>query len=95
MEKVCKLNDAKSLKLQIWDTAGQEKYLAIAKLYYRDCRVALLVYDVTRRQSFEDLRRWVEEINKHAPKNLSTLIVKAVKMVVGNKIDLIESGHEE
>ena len=46
------------LKLQIWDTAGQEKYRAIAKLYYRDCRVAIMVYDVTRRESFESLRRW-------------------------------------
>lgn len=53
MEKVCAYdNGTKTIKLQIWDTAGQEKYLAIAKLYYRDCRVAILVYDITRPASF-------------------------------------------
>ena len=70
MEKICRYQEGKNLKLQIWDTAGQQKYLAIAKLYYRDCRVAVLVYDVTRGQSFENLHRWNEEINKHAPKNI-------------------------
>lgn len=53
MEKVHQFEDSKEhLKLKIWDTAGQEKYKAIAKLYYKDSQAALLVYDVTNKESF-------------------------------------------
>ena len=90
-------SSACSLKLQIWDTAGQEKYKAIAKLYYRDCRVAILVYDVTSKSSFESLKNWHEELIKHAPKNISNSIAMVVLYVVANKIDLLDLliGKEE
>lgn len=52
MEKMHECLNGKHLKLKIWDTAGQEKYRAIARLYYKDCQVAILIYDVTRRGTF-------------------------------------------
>lgn len=64
--------EGKLIKLKIWDTAGQEKYKAIAKLYYKDCQVALIIFDVTRRQTFTNLALWAEELIKHAPKNVGT-----------------------
>jgi small GTP-binding protein len=47
------------IKFEFWDTAGQERYKAIARIYYKDCRVALVVYDVTSRPSFEAMKTWV------------------------------------
>ena len=49
------------VKLQIWDTAGQESFRSIARSYYRDAAGALLVYDITRRESFTHLGRWLAE----------------------------------
>ena len=46
----------------IWDTAGQDQYMSIAKLYYRDAAIALMVYDVTRKDSFYGLKKWHEEL---------------------------------
>jgi len=72
-----------SLKYQIWDTAGQEKYHSLAPMYYRDSQVALLVYDVTKRDSLQSLTKWVDELKENGPKEL--MIV-----VVGNKTDLLD-----
>lgn len=58
MEKIHESQEGKTIKLKIWDTAGQEKYKAIAKLYYKDCQVALIIFDVTRRQTFKNLALW-------------------------------------
>mgnify|MGYP005993913819 CR=1 FL=1 len=52
---------AEKVKLQIWDTAGQESFRSIARSYYRDAAGALLVYDITRRESFTHLGRWLAE----------------------------------
>ncbi|XP_021725439.1 ras-related protein Rab11D-like [Chenopodium quinoa] len=71
----------KSVKAQIWDTAGQERYRAVTSAYYRGAVGALLVYDITKRQTFEHIPRWLEELRGHADKNI-------VIMLVGNKIDL-------
>ncbi|OWM82182.1 ras-related protein Rab11D-like [Punica granatum] len=71
----------KSVKAQIWDTAGQERYRAVTSAYYRGAVGAMLVYDITRRQSFEHIPRWLEELRSHADKNI-------VIMLVGNKTDL-------
>jgi len=59
-EKVHDYGEGKSMKFQFWDTAGQEKFRAIAKIYYKDARVAIVVYDVTNRESFEGLKLWME-----------------------------------
>ncbi|KAL8131878.1 ras-related protein Rab11D-like [Apium graveolens] len=73
--------DSKVIKAQIWDTAGQERYRAITSAYYRGAVGALLVYDVTRRISFENVERWLKELRDHTDQNI-------VVMLVGNKSDL-------
>lgn len=73
MQKIHMVHESegfKQIKLKIWDTAGQEKYKAIAKLYYKDCQAALVIYDVTRKQTFLNIKNWVEQLTKHAPKNI-------------------------
>ncbi|MQL81494.1 hypothetical protein Taro_013951 [Colocasia esculenta] len=71
----------KSIKAQIWDTAGQERYRAVTSAYYRGALGAMLVYDITKRQTFDHIPRWLEELRGHADKNL-------VIMLIGNKSDL-------
>ncbi|CAI9089160.1 OLC1v1023671C1 [Oldenlandia corymbosa var. corymbosa] len=73
--------DTKVIKAQIWDTAGQERYRAITSAYYRGAVGALLVYDVTRRATFENVERWLRELRDHTDPNI-------VVMLIGNKSDL-------
>ncbi|EFJ26571.1 rab family GTPase [Selaginella moellendorffii] len=73
--------DHKTIKAQIWDTAGQERYRAITSAYYRGAVGALVVYDITKRPTFEHVTRWLEELKVHADNNI-------VVMLVGNKSDL-------
>ncbi|GER42418.1 RAB GTPase homolog A1F [Striga asiatica] len=75
-----RVND-KVVKAQIWDTAGQERYRAITSAYYRGAVGALLVYDVTRHVTFENVERWLKELRDHTDSNI-------VIMLVGNKADL-------
>ncbi|KAK8675106.1 hypothetical protein V6N13_033176 [Hibiscus sabdariffa] len=74
--------EGKTVKAQIWDTAGQERYRAITSAYYRGAVGALLVYDITKRQTFDNTVRWLKELREHAGSNI------AVIMMVGNKSDL-------
>lgn len=69
------------MKAQIWDTAGQERYRAITSAYYRGALGALLVYDVTKPTTFENVSRWLKELRDHADANI-------VIMLIGNKTDL-------
>ena len=71
----------KQIKLQIWDTAGQESFRSITRSYYRGATGALLVYDISRRDTFNHLTRWLEEARQHANP-------KMVIMLIGNKSDL-------
>mmetsp|Transcript_15539 Transcript_15539/g.27821 ORF Transcript_15539/g.27821 Transcript_15539/m.27821 type:complete len:212 (-) Transcript_15539:27-662(-) len=73
--------DKKAIKLQIWDTAGQETFRSITRSYYRGAAGALLVYDISRRSSFEHLGRWLTDLKSNA--NPRTVI-----MLIGNKSDL-------
>lgn len=73
MQKVYESTEGKPIKLKIWDTAGQEKYKAIAKLYYKDCQAAFIIFDVTRRQTFLNLGLWADELIKHSPKNICSI----------------------
>eukprot|EP00931_Biecheleriopsis_adriatica_P003046 TRINITY_DN1042_c0_g1_i1.p1 TRINITY_DN1042_c0_g1~~TRINITY_DN1042_c0_g1_i1.p1 ORF type:complete len:234 (+),score=45.31 TRINITY_DN1042_c0_g1_i1:63-704(+) len=73
--------NGKVIKAQIWDTAGQERYRAITSAYYRGAVGALLVYDISKRVTFENLERWLQELRDHANPNI-------VIMLVGNKGDL-------
>ena len=71
----------KVVKAQIWDTAGQERYRAITSAYYRGAVGALLVYDISRSSTFDNVERWLKELRDHADSNI-------VIMLVGNKSDL-------
>ncbi|CAN1288611.1 Ras-related protein RABA4a [Linum perenne] len=59
----------KSVKAQIWDTAGQERYRAVTSAYYRGAVGAMLVYDITKRQTFDHIPRWLEELRGHGNKS--------------------------
>uniref|UniRef100_A0A0E0DF61 Uncharacterized protein n=1 Tax=Oryza meridionalis TaxID=40149 RepID=A0A0E0DF61_9ORYZ len=73
--------DSRPVKLQIWDTAGQESFRSITRSYYRGAAGALLVYDITRRETFNHLASWLEDARQHANANMTI-------MLVGNKSDL-------
>ncbi|KAF7826219.1 ras-related protein RABA3 [Senna tora] len=75
--------NGKIIKAQIWDTAGQERYRAVTSAYYRGALGAMLVYDITKRQSFDHVARWVEELRAHADNSI-------VIMLIGNKADLVD-----
>jgi len=72
--------DGNVVKSQVWDTAGQERYRSITNAYYRGAVGALVVYDITKRSSFESVQRWVQEVKDHTE--------EIQIMVVGNKLDL-------
>ena len=81
--KTIVINDTK-MRLDIWDTAGQEQYRSLGKHFYKDSYIVILVYDITSRQSFEDLKNmWYEDLNKYGEKY-------TVMAIVGNKCDLFE-----
>ena len=62
----------KNVKFEIWDTAGQEKYRALNKLFYQDAGVAILVYDVTNKESFEEIQKyWSKQIKEFGLKDIS------------------------
>lgn len=73
--------DERTVKLEIWDTAGQERYRSLAPMYYRGASAAVIVYDITKKDSFETMKRWVDELKVRAPPNI-------VLAIAGNKLDL-------
>jgi Ras-related protein Rab-2A len=73
--------ESKQIKLQIWDTAGQESFRSITRSYYRGASGALLVYDVTRRETFDHLRTWLDDARQVSNANMTI-------MLIGNKCDL-------
>ncbi|KAF5770592.1 putative small GTP-binding protein [Helianthus annuus] len=73
----------KIVKAQIWDTAGQERFRAITSSYYRGALGAMLVYDITRRGTFENLKKWLHELREFGDRDM-------VIVLVGNKSDLID-----
>ena len=73
--------DGINIKLQIWDTAGEERYRAITSAYYKGSKGCFIVYDITSEISFENVEKWYEEIRKSAEKEISVILV-------GNKCDL-------
>ena len=70
-------------RLQIWDTAGQENYRSITRAYYKNSVCAILVYDITNRDSFEHISNWIEDCLSQSPKTVFMVLV-------GNKSDLNE-----
>ena len=65
--KTLNLDNNKKIKAQIWDTAGQDRFRAITKNYYRGANGILLIFDITDRSSFEHIRNWIEQIKEEAP----------------------------
>lgn len=76
--------NSKLVKAQIWDTAGQERYRAVTSAYYRGALGAMLVYDITKRPTFDHIVRWVEELRLHADSSI-------VIMLIGNKSDMADT----
>ena len=68
--------DGKTIKAQIWDTAGQERYRAITSAYYRGAVGALLVYDIAKHLTYENVERWLRELRDHADANIVIMLVK-------------------
>ena len=73
----------KNYQLRLWDTAGQEKYRALTKLFYKDSKVVIFVYDITNKKSFTELNFWINEIKE-------SLGDEPVLAILGNKNDLEE-----
>uniref|UniRef100_A0A3P9MD96 small monomeric GTPase n=1 Tax=Oryzias latipes TaxID=8090 RepID=A0A3P9MD96_ORYLA len=78
--KVVTVDDTK-VKLQIWDTAGQERFRSVTHAYYRDAHALLLLYDITSKSSFDNIRAWLTEIHEYAQSDV-------VIMLLGNKADM-------
>ena len=78
--------NGKIIKLQIWDTAGHEAFQSITRSYYKGAVGALLVYDITRRESFNHIIKWLSEIKENASKDITIILI-------GNKNDL-EKGRQ-
>jgi small GTP-binding protein len=82
--KTLTFNNGKTIKLEIWDTAGQERYRALTKIFYKNALAAVLVYDITRKQSFEELKNyWIKQIKESAPENI-------ILAIAANKSDLLD-----
>lgn len=73
--------DGNAIKFEIWDTAGQERYHSLIPMYYRGAHVALIVFDVTSPESFNQAKKWVSDLKIEKPENF-------LKVIVANKIDL-------
>lgn len=76
---------SRNLNLEIWDVSGQDKFRALTNMYYRDADGAILTFDVTDKQSFENLKTmWIKDVEEKAPENI-------VIAIVGNKSDRVDS----
>jgi small GTP-binding protein len=78
------LDDGKTISLDIWDTAGQEKYKSLTKFFYKEASIAILVYDITKKESFINLKQyWTQQLKEYASKNI-------IVGIAGNKCDLYD-----
>ena len=81
--------DGKILKFKIWDTAGQERYRALTKMFYKDANAAILVYDISRKITFEEMQNyWVPQIKESAPEDI-------ILSIAANKSDLPNEDVDE
>ena len=82
VEKQYNINGTKYL-MKIWDTVGMEKYRTFTKIFYKNSKIIIFVYDITRQKTFDELEYWINEVQK----NIENFHVKAI---VGNKTDLLD-----
>ena len=73
--------DQQIYRIQIWDTAGQENFRSITRAYYKNSVCAMVVYDITNRESFEHVQNWIEDVKNQSPKTVLIILL-------GNKVDL-------
>lgn len=85
--RIIQMDDGKYIKAQIWDTAGQERYRAITNAYYRNAMGAMMIYDCTKKISFQNVVRWLRELRDHASGDI-------VIHLIGNKIDLVADNEK-
>ena len=78
------MNGKEHIKLQIWDTAGQESFRSITRLFYNESDAVLVVFDITNRKSFEGVRDWLVEIENHTKEDI-------IKYLIGNFADMEEN----
>ena len=73
--KIMEFSDyKKSIQFQIWDTAGQENYRGLTKLFYKDAKIVILVYDMTRRKSFDEIKNyWYNQIKENSSEEISKI----------------------
>ena len=88
--KVVNINDTKkAIRFDLWDTAGQEKYRSLAKIFYKDARIIMFVYEITSKKSFEGLQNyWYQQVN-------SCCLPNVIFALVGNKSDLYNNSEVE
>ncbi|XP_071810054.1 ras-related protein Rab-43-like [Asterias amurensis] len=75
--------DGKKIKLQVWDTAGQERFRTITQSYYRSANGVIIAYDITKKETFNNVPRWIEDVQKYAGNAVA-------QVLIGNKKDLEE-----
>lgn len=88
IQQKVQLKNGSSLKLHLWDTGGEERFRAMAPLYYRDANAAVLVYDVSNKQSFDSIKYWLNELDSKVKQD------GLVLALAGNKSDLPESKRQ-
>ena len=86
-QKQVDIDGETSANLQIWDTAGEERFMSVTRQYYKDSHGAMVVYDLTNEKTFKMMDKWIKELKDNAPKNIAI-------MVVGNKSDLFNEKVE-
>ncbi|KAM3146858.1 hypothetical protein pb186bvf_001012 [Paramecium bursaria] len=81
--KIINLKNGNSIKLQLWDTAGQERYRAIASAHFKRASGAIVVFDLTKPVTFENINKWIKDVRDQASPQI-------VIILVGNKLDLVQ-----
>jgi small GTP-binding protein len=79
--RIIEIEHDTNVKLQIWDTAGQEAFRSVTRSYYRGAICVILVYDITRRKSFTNIKKWLEDVKDYGYNKVLTVLI-------GNKSDL-------
>lgn len=87
LNKIVELKNGRRMVTTIWDTAGQEMYKSMTRIHYKDCDGAILVFDLTRKKTFENCMHWIEEFKMYSQK-------KTQVMLMGNKLDLVQADSD-